>query len=244
MTSEILIARQAEGGVGDLGVDQLLLRQHPEIDVALLGAGLLRHVEEVLLALDELLARGLRRGLVLEGDLLQTPSLRPVVGFLRIQIAGLDLVVGERHVLLELIDRQQEQRQLAVLGRHELRLVGLVGLLELGVVRLGDLDHFARLELHVLDRARLVAPRIERRRPSASAATIAPLSASVSCRLQLVFSAHGEEALLGETHLSQQPFETRCARTCRPARRNPDRGACPRRARRPRARASSSPHGP
>ena len=73
-------------------------------------------------------------------DLLHAAAFRRVVGFLRLVVALLRFRVRNLDVLLDLVDRQNEQGELARFRRHERRLVRLVGRLQLGLVRLGHID--------------------------------------------------------------------------------------------------------
>ena len=151
---------QAEGGVGDLRVDQAILGNEAEVDIGILGASFLGGVGERLAAGNRLL-RGLGGRLVLEGDLLHAPALGRVVGVLRVVVGGLRFRVGHAYRLLQFVDREHEQADLAVLGRHERLLVGFIRRLDLRLVRLGHGDGLVRIDGEVLGNACLAAPLID-----------------------------------------------------------------------------------
>ena len=85
-----LVLLQAEGGIGDLGVDHVLAREQAEVDIALLepelGGGFLE-----VLGLGELRVGLLRRRLVREGELLDAPLLGDVELLLVLLVGGLDV---------------------------------------------------------------------------------------------------------------------------------------------------------
>ena len=155
------VLRQREGGVGDLGIDQAVLGDEAEVDVGILGAGLLGDVAERLAAGERRLG-GLGRRLVLEGDLLHAAPLGRVVVVLGLLVAGLAISASVTSILLlEVVDGEHQHGELAELGRDELALVGLVGLLELGVVGLRHRDRLVGVDREVLGDALLVAPAVD-----------------------------------------------------------------------------------
>ena len=151
-----LVLAQAEGHVGDLGVDHVLAREQPEIDIALLEAQLGRRLDQVGGSC-QLRVGLLRRRLVGERQLHHTTLLGDVELLLVLLVGGLRLLLGDGQPRLDVGTRQQERVDLAQLGRHELALALLVVLLELGLVRLGDLDELVVVGREELDHARLVA---------------------------------------------------------------------------------------
>ncbi len=134
-----LVLLQAEGDVGDLGIDHLGARQHPQVD--LLG----REAELGCRFLEVLGLRQFRIGLlggghVGERHLRDATLLGNAIAVLGSFVGGLQLLVGDRDALHAFVAAQQQHVGLARFQGDVLALVLLVEGTELGVVGVSQLD--------------------------------------------------------------------------------------------------------
>ena len=151
-----LVLLQGEGGLGDLGVDHLAAGEQAELDVGFLEAELGRGLGEVL-GLGQLGVGLLGGGLVGEGQLLHAPLLRRVDPVLGLLVGRLDLLVDDVDAGLDGGMAQQQDIDLAQLRRHELALVLLVVLAQLGLIQRRKLDQLVEVGGEIVDVARLLA---------------------------------------------------------------------------------------
>ena len=150
----VLFQRERRGG--NLVVDQFRPAEHAQIEIGRLGAELDSGVHEIL-GLGQRGRCSVSGGFVGKRHLIDAARLGNVVTLLVGVVGRLDIVGADLDLGLGGGERKQQHAGLALLGRHEQPFVGLVELLELGIVGLCHFDRLGRVDRDVLDDAGFAA---------------------------------------------------------------------------------------